>query len=805
MTPISIAIFLVSAAALALELVLVRALAIGHWHHFSFLVISAALLGFGAGGTVVAIFSRVLTNHYRKVLLYCAVGFGLSVPLVFLLSQKVPLDELQLIWDWRQSLYLFEYYLLFFIPFFFAGSFAALAFAVLADRAYRLYFCSMTGSGLGAGAIVVLMYGHSPEQLLVVITCAAFLAALILAFFISARSVAATLIFGAAVIFAFCAKGPFALSINISQQKSLPQYEAQPQSEKLAVRYSPLARIDCLRAPGIHIAPTGLSIAYQGDLPSQVLIISDADAVSVVNEFTNLRDLSAYEHATSAIGYVLLDRADACIIGAGGGSDVAQALLLGARRVTAVEMNPQVVDLLRTELSAFAGWLFERPQVRIVVAEGRSFLQRTSQSFDIISISVPESVGGSAAGLYALSESHLYTTEAFEQAMRRLEPGGLLSITLPLKDPPRYSLKTTATIVEALRRHKIANPAKHIMIIRRLDMAATILVSPEPFSQPQIEKARQFAREHSFDLVHVPGIKAEDTNRFHVLDEAVFYEGTQRVLSAEREQFFGNYAYNIRPATDDRPYFFDFFRWKGLLHMARSKDYGEYRDWLPLSEWGYLVLVAMLIQAVAAGAIFIMLPLWLARPIRTVKSRKLAVVTYFLLLGLGYMFLEMGFIQKLTLLIGYPVFGLAVTLVGFLFFSGCGSLIAGRLVRGSSVRLIWVAVVAVIVIGAVEIMVLKLSFNYLVGFSRPVRCVLGLVITGPLAFFMGMPFPTAIRELHARSSALVPWAWGVNGFASVTGAVLGTLLAVSFGFTIVLGAALVCYFLAALIAKRVCT
>jgi len=228
------------------------------------------------------------------------------------------------------------------------------------------------------------------------------------------------------------------------------------------------------------------------------------------------------------------------------------------------------------------------------------------------------------------------------------------------------------------------------------------------------------------------------------------------------------------------------------------------RQWLPFSEWGYLVLTATLLQAICASALFILLPLLIAKPIKTVRSRKLPVLIYFLLLGLAYMFLEMGFIQKMTLLIGHPVFGVAVTLLGFLVFSGCGSLLSERLFR-FPVRRIRIAVLAIIIIGAVEIILLKFSFNWLVGFSRPVRILLGLAITAPLAFFMGMPFPSGLKEVHKHSQMLVPWAWGVNGFASVIGAVLGTFLAISVGFTVLTLIALACYFLAAIVSKKICT
>ncbi|GAG30673.1 unnamed protein product, partial [marine sediment metagenome] len=241
-----------------------------------------------------------------------------------------------------------------------------------------------------------------------------------------------------------------------------------------------------------------------------------------------------------------------------------------------------------------------------------------------------------------------------------------------------------------------------------------------------------------------------------------------------------------------KPYFFDFFKWEALPHMIRTMP----RQWLPFSEWGYLVLGATLLQAICASSLFILLPLFIAKPVKAVGSGKLAALSYFLLLGLAYMFLEMGFIQKLTLLIGHPVFGVAVTLLGFLVFSGCGSLFSARLFQ-SPVRRIQVAVLAIIIIGVAEIMLLKFSFNWLVGFSRPGRILLGLAITAPPAFFMGVPFPTALKRLHATDRPLVPWAWGVNGFASVIGAVLGTFLAISVGFTTLTLIALACYFLAA--------
>lgn len=796
MTTLPAAIFLISAAVLGLELVLIRALSIGHYHHFSYLIISTALLGFGTAGTFISLCSEFLKKHHETILWVFALALAAAAPAVFWASQKVPFDELQLIWDRRQLLYLAALYLLYFVPFFCGGTFIGLSFTVSARKAHQVYFYNMTGSGLGAVAAVLGMYGSPPENLLLAVAAIALLAALLLALRYSRRRFAVTIIAGAALLLAFGPRAPLALKISISQHKSLVQYTAFAKAEHLATRYSPLARLDVVRGPAIRHFP-GLSVAYEGPVPRQTLIISDADGISAINHFDDLTELACYDYMTSALPYHLLDNPRVCIIGAGAGCDVAQALASGAAKVTAVEMNPQIIKLARDRFAESSANLYKRPDVRPVLAEGRSFLQTTPNRFDIINISLLDSFTASAAGVYTLHESHLYTVQALQQALDRLSPTGLLSITRLLKTPPpRDSLKMLATVAAALRRAGLANPADNIIMIRGLS-TVTIIASPAALSHSQIASTRRFCRRRCFDLVHIPGITLDEVNQFNVLDEAIYYTAAQKILSPDAESFFRDYVYNIRPATDDRPYFFDFFRFKAIPHLMQAIPL----QWLQFSELGYLILIAALIQAVVAAALFILLPLFLARPIRKLPSGKLAALVYFLLLGLAYMFLEMGFIQKMTLLIGSPVFGVAATLLGFLFFSGCGALASQRLAT-TAIRRIWLAALAIIIIGALEITVLAFSFDWLVGFGQLARFCWALALVAPLAFFMGIPFPTALAELGASRSVLVPWAWAINGFASVTAAVLGTILAISLGFTTLALLALAAYLLAALIANK---
>jgi spermidine synthase len=795
------ALFILSGAILGLELVLVRALAIGHWHHFSYLVISTALLGFGAGGTLITLFSRALTKNTYKTAWLLAAGMAVTIPIVFHASQDVPLDELQLIWDGRQVFYLLAYYLLYFIPFFFGAGAIAVVFTSFGRLAHRLYFWNMAGSGLGAAAIVALMYGNSPTALLLIISSAGFLASALFACKFSRSAFALTVVLGTIWVMVFSPAGPWPLELKISENKSLVYYRNLPDARTLAVRYSPLARIDCIDAPGIR-SFAGLSIAYTGALPEQMVIISDADAVSAVNRFKSVSELDCFVHTTTALAYYLLEsppsgvlRTNAkkpsgepltgprvCVIGSGGGSDVAQALAFGAGSITAVEVNHQIIELLNNELSEFSNGIYQRDDVNVVIAEGRSFLQTTQRRFDLINISLLESFSASAAGLYSLNESHLYTIESVEKCLERLNEGGMLSITRSIKMPPRDSLKMLATVTEALLRRKVTNPAEHIIMIRGYS-TATIVVCPQPFSDAQVKMVYAFTSENSFDLVNVPGIEPSQANRFDVLDEPYYYDAAQAILSNSRKTFYDSYDYYIKPATDDRPYFFDFFKFRSLPRMIRTLG----RRWLVFSEWGYIVLFANLVQAVITSAILILLPVWICKGLKGASANKLAVLSYFLLLGFSYMFIEMAFIQKMTLFIGRAVLGVAVTLLSFLLFSGCGSLAAERCYSLFSRKslLVKTAVAAIALATLANILLFRGAFDFLVGLSQPLRILLGIAVIAPPAFFMGIPFPTALRCVHSRAEVLTAWGWAANGFASVIGAVLGTLLAVSTGFTAV--------------------
>ena len=498
------------------------------------------------------------------------------------------------------------------------------------------------------------------------------------------------------------------------------------------------------------------------------------------------------------------------------------ALLHGAATIDAVELNPQLVRLVAERFSAFAGHLYERPGVRVHVAEARSFVAGGRNRYDVIQIPLLDSFAAAAAGTHSLSESYVYTIEAFEQYLDRLRPGGYLAITRWLKLPPRDSLRLFATAVSALERRGIGEPGRHLALVRSWN-TATLLVKNGRLSDQDTARVRRFADERAFDLAFLPGMARAEANRFNILDQADFFDGAVALLGPERDAFLRDYKFDIAPTTDNRPYFFDFFKWRALPELLERRALGG----AALLDWGYLVLAATLIQAAALALLLILAPLlWLGRERREPAAADLArwrVALYFLAIGLAFLFIEIASIQRFVLFLGHPVYAIPVVLCGFLFFAGLGSGIVPTLTArlealrarspqrpsiGAADRLLRcflhvrhpALALAVAGIGTAALMHLVLAlplFRWLMPLPDALKIAVSLALIAPLAFFMGMPFPLALARVAATRAALVPWAWGINGCASVLSAVLAILLAMSLGFSAVVVIAIALYVVAA--------
>jgi len=478
------------------------------------------------------------------------------------------------------------------------------------------------------------------------------------------------------------------------------------------------------------------------------------------------------------------------ILGAGGGSEVLSALYHGAARVDAVEVNPQIIKIVNEDYAGFAGKVYSLPRVKPILAEGRGYVESTTHRYDLIQISLLDSFAASSAGVYALSESYLYTVEAMVKFLEKLESRGLLCITRWVKTPPRDGIRVLSTVVEALERLNVPDPSRNIIMIRSWS-TSTLLAGKLPFSSSQIKKVLEFIHQRSFDVCWYPGIKPEKVNRFHIPSQPYFYQAAREIFSSDREKFYQNYLFDVSPTSDDSPYFFHFFKWKSLPYLLRTLG----RQWIPFLEWGYIILIATLVQAVVASVAFIVVPLFFLPREKSFSSGKLRVFLYFLSLGISYMFLEISFIQRFILFLHYPIYTVAVVIAGFLVFSGLGSGFSSRFILHEKAG-ITLAFIGIAALTLIYLLFLRGLFLALIAFPDWVKIIISLGFIFPLAFFMGMMFPLGLSRVSEKRPLLVPWAWGINGCASVISAVLATVLAVSWGFTLVGVLAILLYTLA---------
>ncbi|MCX5833590.1 MAG: SAM-dependent methyltransferase, partial [Deltaproteobacteria bacterium] len=530
-------------------------------------------------------------------------------------------------------------------------------------------------------------------------------------------------------------------------------------------------------------------------LPAQMGLFWDGNTVGAINRFAGTPGESAFIGCrTASLAYALLSKPRVFVLGAGSGTEILNASHHGARTITAAEMNSDVVRLMKGSLADTSGGIYGLENVNVHVEEGRGFLQRTKDRYELIQIALLESMGTASAGVYALNENYLFTKEAFQLYLDRLAPEGILSVSRWIENPPRGSIKLLATAIDVLNASGEQSAADSLVMIRSWQ-TVTILVKKGTFRKAEIDAVKSFCRTRLFDLSYYPGVRKEETNRFNLMDPDYFYLAAQALFSGQGERFFQDYPFDVRPATDDRPFFSHTFR-AGMLKYYLG-DAG--RLYVPYMDWGYILVWVSFILLVVVSSALILLPLPLLGP--SPGAGRIPVLIYFGALGLAYMFIEMSFLQQFIRYLFDPVFSALVVIGSFLTYSGIGSAIAGRLreVRPGHVG----AAVMLIILSAAVVMISDpILERYIPLLPLWARCVLCSLLIAPLAVPMGIPFPYGLHLLGHRAPGLLPWAWGVNGFFSVIGAAGTILAAISFGFRTVVVTALALYVLASFLSRR---
>src|SRR6202022_3416841 len=496
-----VAIALISAGLLVYEVLLTRLFSIIQWHNFAYMVISIALLGYGARGAFLAFAQDRLRRRFASVFALCAALFAISAVGCFVVAQQLPFNALAVIWEPSQLLYLCLLYLLFTVPFGCGATCIGLALAAFPSDIGRVYRSDMVGAGAGALGIVAGLFVLSPSQAPRGVAVLGFAAAAV-----GSRGAGSER--GKWRTAGYAAAGLAALAIphswtglRLSEYKGLSQALLVPGAEVLTERSSPFGLLTVLRSPTIPFrhAP-GLSLNNPVEPPPQLGVFTDGDGLSAITAFDGRREPLAYlDYTTAALPYHLVSHPRVLILGAGGGAEVLLALYHGAPDVDAIELNPQFVGLVKETYADFAGRLYDRAEVRVIVAEARGFVAGSSERYDLIELPLVDSFATAAAGTLSLAESYLYTVEALEGYLRHLRPGGYLAITRWLKLPPRDSLKLVATALDALARSGVAEPGRQLALLRSWS-TTTLIVKKGLLRNADIARMGQFAAPRSFAL-----------------------------------------------------------------------------------------------------------------------------------------------------------------------------------------------------------------------------------------------------------------------------------------------------------------
>ncbi|GAA5068434.1 class I SAM-dependent methyltransferase [Lysobacter panacisoli] len=797
---LALAIALVSAGALAYQLLLMRWLAIAHWHPFAVMIISLALLGHGASGTWLSLWLRrhgsaTLAANFERIFVACALMFAASAILAPIAARVIPFNGLELVWNPRQLMWLSALYLLLSVPFFFAAACFGLAFARHGGRIPMLYGADLAGAGVGALAALAMAWLPVQRGLLLAAACGV-LAVLPLATRASARWS------GVLALVSVLALWPTQLMApRTNEFKDLSKTLLLPQARVIAEQSGPYGWLAVVASPRVPLrhAP-GLSLSYTDEPPEQLAVYTDGDAPTVIAREDGSAQWRWLEASTSALPYRLRVPDSVLVLGAGGGVEVLQALSLGARRVDAVELSSQRMQWVRDTYARYAGDLFRDRRVRVIVAEPRAFVRASPQRYDLIVLAGGESFASGGAGVQSASEQYALTVEAMREYLSRLTPDGAIVATRWSKQPPRDELKLFATAVRALREDGVLDPARQLAAIRNWD-ASTWLIARAPLTPHAVTSLQRFSDAQGFDVVQAPGARAAH-ERFHQLDPPYLFDGVRALLSPESRRYLRDYRFDIAPTTDDRPYFGHFFRWRSLPELLRLRAQGS----AVLLDSGYLLLVAALLQAVPLALLLVLMPLRAlprADEAGAIPGTRLRAGLYFLALGLAFLLIEIAMLSRLTWVTGHPLLAANVGLAATLLFAGLGSLQAQRwLTRDGggdariARRIVWST--RLIVFGLLwQFVVFTLVYTYASAWPVGLRVLLGLCGLAPLAFAMGMPFPLGLARLARSAPAFVPWAWGLNGCASVIAAILALLLAIAIGLRATLLLALALYLFAA--------
>ena len=791
------AVALTSGSLLMTELALTRIFSVVMYYHFAFLAISIALFGLSASGVFAYIARRRLDRYATDTLLACqSVVYAVcTIAALFgLVRLRVGLN-----YSPQNLALMLTIYALAALPFFAGGLVVTVAISRLASRINAVYAADLTGAAAGCLILIPLLDRLGAPG---VVLGAAALSLVAAVLFVPAGRRGPVAGVGAAIMLLLLAGQLSGLALfDVTATKG------HAGDRVLFSKWNSFSRI------GVYERTHGdwsLSEAYKGPLPdTRYMDIDSAASTPILHVSADLSNAQYLRYELTAFAYHLKSRDSglgipdstgigdstttnpkspipnpgftALVIGPGGGRDLVSALVFGARRVDGVEINPIIADdVMRDRFRDFSGGIYTHPRVRIIVDDGRSFVRRTSDRYDVIQASLVDTWAATAAGAYTLTENTLYTVEAFNDYLDHLSDDGVLTITRWVMDGLRL-----VSLAQAACDRRGWDSAARLAIVQH-DRVATLLLKRTPFTNDEITALHNVARELGFHVLYAPtpaGTTRAEPLPTDWIDGVATADYARLIRTNDRQQFYANYGEDIRPTTDDRPFFFHTTKLKDQFQVAfgRSMLFGN----------GLSALLTLIGISAVLVVLFVLGPLVVAGGER--PRGWLGWLVYFGALGAGFMLIEVSVLQRFVLLLGHPVYSLTVTLFSLLLGTGLGAAWSRRLAQATLRQSVAIVLIVIVALVVTVLVIVTPLVTWAIPFARAARIAIAAAVLVPLGIALGIPMPTGIRMLSARAPQMVTWAWGMNGALSVLGATLAIFIAMNWGFRVTLLSASAAY------------
>lgn len=789
-------VFLICMCGLMLQIIETRILSVIANYYLAFFSIGMAMFGMTAGALFVYFNERFLPrDRLMQNLVWISSAFAIAVVVSALLmistvlTSPTRLQLLMVALQWGKLVVILA------TPYFFAGIVISLALTRSAWPIPLVYGVDLIGAATGCLVVLVILTLIDSVSALLLVGAFAAVAG---AFFAQAQRAMNQLDAPLPVIarsrilkrpailaaaFTCLAIGNAAIQPHGFKLSMVKDHVDPAQSGSLII-WNSFSRIKV--SPSIASAgkpflwgPSPKTPDY--DLQTRVMDI-DGSAGSPMYRFDgDLSNLEFLKYDITNIAYSIRRNGRAAVIGVGGGRDLLSAAYFGFRDITGVELNPIFVELLTNRLRDY-NRLASLPGVRLFADDGRSWLARSNEQFDLIQMSMVDTWAATGAGAFSLSENGLYTVEGWRVFFRHLSPTGVFTVSRwyspsNIDETGRMMSVAVATLLD----EGIADPREHLFLAAKGSLA-TLVVSRAPFTAAELAALTATIDDLGFTVAAGPQAPAVSP----ILTEILAARTPENLNRLQNE-----YDLDLSPAYDDRPFFFQQLRIgdpRALWSALKSADGVVHGNFKAVATLALITGLSMLLVVIT-----ILIP-----SVSSIRQVYPGLATfgsaYFLLIGFGFMFVEIGLIQRISVYLGHPVYGLAIGLFGIIVSTGIGSLLSARisLLRGDRL-LAWTTLLAI------YIAALHYWFPLLMGVfasaALPMRSLVCLSAIVPSGVLMGFGFPTGMSIVNGIDSRPTPWFWAVNGAAGVLASGLAVTISIEFSINATLWCGAVSYLL----------